>query len=51
MSNATMQLIAQSLPKDEDALLAIKGIGMKFIASYGASLLGVIRSIHSNRGR
>jgi RecQ family ATP-dependent DNA helicase len=40
--NSTLQAIASSRPANEDALLAVKGIGPSFVAKHAAEVLGLI---------
>ncbi len=44
MTNAALQGIAASRPRDERELLEVKGIGPALAAKYGAALLGLVRS-------
>ncbi|MBM4335687.1 MAG: DNA topoisomerase III [Deltaproteobacteria bacterium] len=44
MTNAALQGIAASRPRDERALLAVKGIGPALAAKYGPALLEIVRS-------
>jgi superfamily II DNA helicase RecQ len=40
--DATLRRIAAERPRDEAALLAIKGVGPAQVEAYGASLLGLL---------
>jgi superfamily II DNA helicase RecQ len=44
LSNATLEGIAVARPRDERALLAVKGIGPTLAAKFGEALLALVRS-------
>ena len=44
LSNATLEGIAAARPRDERALLAVKGIGPTLAAKFGEALLALVRS-------
>jgi superfamily II DNA helicase RecQ len=41
MKDATLHAIASEIPRDEDALLAIPGVGPTFMRKYAAEILAI----------
>jgi ATP-dependent DNA helicase PIF1 len=45
LTNDSLNIISTTIPKDEDDLLSIKGIGKKKLESYGKDILSIIETI------
>ena len=41
--NSTLEAIAATRPADDDALLAIRGIGPSFVSKYAAEVISIVR--------